>query len=284
MMYYLDNGEMDRFFDQNTYDESRKFEVVGVLKGIPDRLETENSGIFYHGSYETIFIEENSTSAICTYLKGIDLFNVTTEQWSSVVTARRENGCNTRPTMIEIFPNSIDEKDDVTDYLDSYNKGILLVNRVYYTDYAEMISGVLGNLNGSIILMLIALASLSLFVSSIMIGILVYLSWLERTREIGILRSLGARKKDIARIFNTEAVFIGFVSGTIGVLLTFLVSFPLNNYFGDSLIMFERVITMQLNHAIYLIFVSSVLAYIAAFIPAIIASVKNPATVISSTM
>nr|AJG37945.1 sulfate ABC transporter ATP-binding protein [Firmicutes bacterium enrichment culture clone fosmid MGS-M2] len=284
MMYYLDIGEMTRSFDQSTYEKSRKFEVVGVLKGIPDRLETENSGIFYHGSFENVFIQENSNSAICSYLKGINLFNVTTEQWSSVVSERRENGCNTRPTMIEIFPNSIDEKDEITNYLDSYNKGILLKNRVYYTDYAEMISGVLGNLNGSIILMLIALASLSLFVSSIMIGILVYLSWLERTREIGILRSLGARKKDIARIFNTEAVFIGFVSGSIGVFLTYLVSFPLNNYFGGSLVMFERVISMQLNHAIYLVLVSSALAYVAAFIPAIIASVKNPATVISSTM
>jgi putative ABC transport system permease protein len=284
MMYYYDIGTMTREFDQNTYDKSTKFEVVGVLKGIPDRLETENSGIFYHGSFESVFVEENSTSAICTYLKGINLFNVTPEQWANVVQTRRENGCTTRPSMIEIFPNSIDEKDDVIDYLDSYNKGILLKDRVYYTDYAEMISNVLGNLNGSIIILLIALASLSLFVSSIMIGILIYLSWLERTREIGILRSLGARKKDIARIFNTEAVFIGFTSGVIGVSLTYLISFPLNNYFGDSLVIFERVISMQLDHTIYLVLASSLLAYVAAFVPAIIASVKHPATVISSTM
>lgn len=284
MIYHIDTGEMTRSYDENTYEESRKFKVVGVLKGIPDRLETENSGIFYHGSFEEIFLEENSGSAICSYLKGINLFNVTTEQWASVVSARRESGCNTRPTSIEIFPNSIDEKDEITNYLDSYNKGILLKNRVYYTDYAEMVSAVLGNLNGSIILLLIALASLSLFVSSIMIGILVYLSWLERTREIGILRSLGARKKDIARIFNTEAVFIGFTSGVFGILLTYLVSFPLNSYFGDSLLIFDQVINMQLSHAIYLVLISSFLAYVAAFIPAIIASIKHPATVISSTM
>ena len=147
-----------------------------------------------------------------------------------------------------------------------------------------MISNVLGNLNGSIILMLIALAFLSLFVSSIMIGILIYLSWLERTREIGILRSLGARKSDIVRIFNTEAVFIGFTSGSIGIFLTYLLSFPLNTYFSGSLVMFEQIISLPPEYAIYLVLGSSLLAYIAAFIPAIIASVKHPATVISSTM
>jgi len=284
MMYFIETGEMTRQYDQDTYEESLKFEVVGVLKGIPDRLETENSGIFYHGSYEELFIQENNTSAICQYLKGINLFNVTPEQWTSVVNERRSNGCNTRPRAIEIYPNSIDEKTEVTQYLDSYNKGILLKDRVYYTDYAEMISNVLGNLNGSIILMLIALAFLSLFVSSIMIGILIYLSWLERTREIGILRSLGARKSDIVRIFNTEAVFIGFTSGSIGILLTYLLSFPLNTYFSGSLVMFEQIISLPPEYAIYLVLGSSLLAYIAAFIPAIIASVKHPATVISSTM
>jgi len=284
MTYDIESSLMTRSFDQDTYENALKFEVVGVLKGIEDRLETENSGIFYHGSYEQIFIEENSDSAICQYLRGIDLFNVTPEQWTNIVNERRMSGCNTRPRSIEIYPNSINEKDEILEYLDDYNRGILLKDRVYYTDFAEMVSSVLGNLNGGIILLLVALASLSLFVSSIMIGILIYLSWLERTREIGILRSLGARKYDIVRIFNTEALFIGFSSGVIGILLTYLVSFPLNNYFGDALVIFDQIIALQLNHAIALILASSLLAYVAAFIPAIIASIKHPASVISSTM
>jgi putative ABC transport system permease protein len=284
MTYDIESSLMTRSFDQDTYENALKFEVVGVLKGIEDRLETENSGIFYHGSYEQIFIEENSDSAICQYLRGIDLFNVTPEQWTNIVNERRMTGCNTRPRSIEIYPNSINEKDEILEYLDDYNRGILLKDRVYYTDFAEMVSSVLGNLNGGIILLLVALASLSLFVSSIMIGILIYLSWLERTREIGILRSLGARKYDIVRIFNTEALFIGFSSGVIGILLTYLVSFPLNNYFGDALVIFDQIIALQLNHAIALILASSLLAYVAAFIPAIIASIKHPASVISSTM
>jgi putative ABC transport system permease protein len=110
-----------------------------------------------------------------------------------------------------------------------------------------------------------------------MIAILIYVGLNERTKEIGILRSLGARKRDIAMIFNLETIIIGFFAGLLGVLFTYLISFPLNNFFNTVLEGFINVVNLRWFHAVILMTLSMSLTFITGFFPSRVASKKHPA-------
>ena len=127
----------------------------------------------------------------------------------------------------------------------------------------------------AITVVLIAFSSISLVVSSIMIGIITYISVLERIKEIGILRALGARKKDIKRVFNAETFIIGILSGLLGILIAYLLTFPVNNIIED-LSGLSNVAKLNPMHAAVLIFISMTLTVIGGAIPATIASRKDP--------
>ena len=122
---------------------------------------------------------------------------------------------------------------------------------------------------------LIAFSAISLIVSSIMIGIITYISVLERTKEIGILRALGARKKDVTRVFNAETFIIGLTSGLLGIIIARLLLIPANAILLE-LTDLENVARMNPYHALLLIIVSLILTLIGGFIPAIVASKKDP--------
>ncbi len=185
-------------------------------------------------------------------------------------------GCIETPQVIRIYPASFEEKDEVLTYLDEFNQGLDEEDQVIYTDLAQQISGVLGSVISNVSLVLVAFAAVSLVVSSIMIGIITYVSVLERTKEIGILRSLGARKKDISRVFNAESSIIGFFAGVLGITITFILSFPLNNILKEQLSGFGNIVILRFDHAVYLILVSVTLTFIAGLIPASIAAKKDP--------
>ena len=136
-------------------------------------------------------------------------------------------------------------------------------------------SSLSGSIMDAITIVLIAFSSISLIVSSIMIGIIMYISVLERTKEIGILRSLGARKKDISRVFNAETFIIGITSGLIGIFIAWLLLFPTNSLLYN-LTDLENVAVMNPLHALILITVSVLLTLIGGFIPAKLASKKDP--------
>ena len=138
-----------------------------------------------------------------------------------------------------------------------------------------MISSLSGNIMDGVTIVLIAFSSISLVVSSIMIGIIMYISVLERTKEIGILRSLGARKKDISRVFNSETFIIGLASGLIGILIAWVLLFPINHLLYD-LTELENVAVMNPIHALILITISLILTLIGGWIPAKLASKKDP--------
>ena len=141
-----------------------------------------------------------------------------------------------------------------------------------------MISSLSGSIMDGITIVLIAFSSISLVVSSIMIGIIMYISVLERTKEIGILRSLGARKKDISRVFNSETFIIGLASGLLGILIAWLLLFPINNLLYN-LTELENVAVMNPLHALILITISLILTLIGGWIPAKLASKKDPVVV-----
>ena len=135
----------------------------------------------------------------------------------------------------------------------------------------ELSSGIM---NG-ITLVLIGFSSVSLVVSSIMISIITYISVLERTKEIGILRSLGARKKDISRVFNAETTIIGFISGLLGVLIAYILTFPINIIIENATKL-NNVASLSPTHAILMISISIIITVIGGLIPAKMASKKDP--------
>lgn len=180
------------------------------------------------------------------------------------------------PTGIQIYPKSFDEKAKVTAYLDAYNK--TATDKVLYIDAASIAGNIVEQLISTISIVLVAFAAISLVVSSIMIGIITYISVIERTKEIGILRSIGARKKDISRVFNAETIIIGLAAGLIGVIIALILSFPLNavlvHLAGGFVV--GTLVSLSPVAAIILILISVLLTFISGLFPSRIASKKDP--------
>jgi len=186
-----------------------------------------------------------------------------------------ELGADTTPTAINIYPKDFAGKDAVKEYLDKYNAGKAEDDQVIYTDLAETIGTAISTMLNTVSYVLIGFAAISLLVSTIMIGIITYVSVIERTKEIGILRSVGARKKDISRVFNAEAMIIGFAAGTLGVAISYLMSIPINMVI-TNLTGIKNIAALSPLHAAILIAGSIALTLIAAFFPSKMAAKKDP--------
>ena len=184
-------------------------------------------------------------------------------------------GADQTPYMIYLFPKDFESKDELLEYLDAYNDDKEDDDKVIYMDQAELISSMSSSIMSAVTIVLIAFSSISLIVSSIMIGIITYISVLERTKEIGILRALGARKKDISRVFNAETFIIGITSGLIGIGIALILTIPANQIIYN-LTELENVAILNPLHALILILVSMTLTMIGGFIPARIAAKKDP--------
>ena len=184
-------------------------------------------------------------------------------------------GGDSTPFMILLYPPTFKDKDVLLNYLDAYNHGKSEKEAVIYTDLADMLSSMSKGIMDAISLVLIAFASISLVVSLIMIGIITYISVLERTKEIGILRALGARKKDIANVFNAETIIIGSCSGLLGIAISYLLTIPTNIIIENAT---KLTGVSQLNplYAVGLVVISIVLTLIGGAIPANIAAKKDP--------
>ena len=160
-------------------------------------------------------------------------------------------------------------------YLDKYNENKNKEDKIIYTDQAKLITSLSGGIMDAITIVLIAFSSISLIVSSIMVGIITYTSVLERTKEIGILRAIGARKKDITRVFNAEVLIIGLFSGILGIVIANILIIPINEII-ENLSGLPGVAKLNPLHALILIIISMILTLIGGFIPAKIASKKDP--------
>lgn len=192
-------------------------------------------------------------------------------------------GASTIPTGIYLYPKDFDGKAEVLKLIDDWNASADGAhNKIVYTDATEVLTGTLGELINIISYVLIAFAAISLLVSSIMIGIITYVSVVERTKEIGVLRSIGARKRDIARVFNAETFIIGLFAGLIGVVLTYILCFPVNAIIAKVSGGLKNIAVLKFDHALILIAVSFVLTLISGLIPARIASKKDPVVALRS--
>lgn len=183
------------------------------------------------------------------------------------------------PSGIYIYAKDFESKDAIKNIVNDYNeqqrKNSKEANVINYNDVVGMLMSSVTDIVDIISYVLISFVSISLVVSSIMIGIITYISVLERTKEIGILRAIGASKKDVSRVFNAETLIVGFTSGMFGILITVLLNIPINIII-KKLTGVSNITQLPLNGAIILIMISVILTIIAGLIPAKLASKKDP--------
>lgn len=189
------------------------------------------------------------------------------------------------PSQIDIYATNFDSKEKVQDIIKDYNKmqkdDGKEENVINYTDYVGIMMSSVSTIVNAISYVLIAFVAISLIVSSIMIGIITYISVLERTKEIGVLRSIGASKKDVSRIFNAETLIEGFVSGALGIIVTLLLCIPANAII-KNLTTISNVAQLPAAGAVILVIISMLLTLIAGFIPAKLAAKKDPVVALRS--
>ena len=189
------------------------------------------------------------------------------------------------PISVKIFPRDFEAKERVLDHIDAYNKKVKATGHdeqtISYTDYMGIIMGSVTDIVNTISLVLIAFVSISLVVSSIMIGIITYISVLERKKEIGILRAIGASKRNVANVFNAETFIEGLIAGVFAIVVVVLVSFPVNAWaLANKQV--PNLMSLPAQDALVLIAISVVLTVVAGLLPARSASKKDPVEALRS--
>ena len=276
---YIAKNNYDKLYDM---DDNIKLNISGIVRLKKDvKTGMFTPGIIFKDELGELIYEKNKNSDVVKEQKGKDYFVLSGEKFSnesmisSEVEAISYLGGNKIPYIINIYPKDFNAKNKISEILDKYNENKTAENKIIYKDYAKIFVDLSQNIMDAITYVLIAFSAISLIVSSIMIGIITYISVLERTKEIGILRSLGARKKDITRVFNAETFIIGLVSGLLGIIIARLLLFPANVIL-ENITNLKNVAILNPLHAIILIIISLVLTLIGGYIPAVIASHKDP--------
>lgn len=278
--YYTFNQDYASMYNS---DNSVTLKITGIIRGKDtNKLTTTTSGVLYTNDLLDYVIEKNNESEIVKKQKEVDYNVLTGEKFTNDDAGVESNdntlsylGADTYPMMINIYPKDFDTKEEIIKYLDDYNDKQDDENKVVYTDLASTISSLSSDIMNAITIVLIAFSAISLVVSSIMIGIITYISVLERTKEIGILRALGARRKDITRVFNAETFIIGLCSGLIGIIITYILLIP-TNIILENITDLANIARLNPIHALILIVISLILTLIGGFIPATMASKKDP--------
>lgn len=280
----------------NTYMPSKDYEKMYnskdsftlILSGIV-RLKEDagvpmiSEGIAYSDDLTELVIERAKESDIVKAQKDAD-YNVMSRE--PIDDETKENlvaylGGDEIPYAVMLYPNNFEDKAQVISYLDSYNENKSSNDKIVYTDLSKAISDMTGGIMDGITIVLVAFAATSLVVSLIMVGIITYISVLERTKEIGVLRALGARKKDITRVFNAETFIIGASSGLLGIGIAWLLTIPINNILYKMTDL-ESIANLNPVHAVALLIISVALTMLGGWIPSKIAARKNPVEALRS--
>ena len=258
--------------------------VVGVLRA---KDNTEMSllapGIAYSDKLTQEIIKANKDSEIVTAQKASATSVLTSQKLTSLEKDQivASLGGSSIPSSILIYPNNFKDKDKVLDYLDKYNNGKKKADKILYSDLSGTVTKLTGGLLDAITYVLVAFAAISLVTSMIMIGILTYTSVLERTKEIGVLKALGARKKDITRVFDAETFILGVGSGILGILIAYGLTFPINVLL-ESLTDLPNIAQLDPIAAVVLVVISTILTMIGGHMPARFASKKDAAIALRS--
>ena len=306
----VDTGEKTYFYEpdslpEDEYNEGITLKIVGIVRVNQDTATGSISGtVGYHKDLQDYVLryETENPSEIVTWQKNNPDINCFTGNLY-LDEAREENptasdnflqkeadkarvsnlaslGAVSTPQAISIYPVDFESKELIKAHLDAYNE-TEGNTPVYYSDMMGLMVEAMNVLVDAISYVLIAFTSISLVVSSIMIGVIISVSVLERTKEIGILKAIGARKKDISRVFNAESLLVGFAAGALGVIITLLLSIPLNILLS-SLTTINGLVALSPWHALLLVAISMLLTFIAGLVPSRSAAKKDAVVALRS--
>ncbi len=275
---YLTAGPED--YDRLLHDPAGIYlTVVGVLRPKPSAAGNYfNEGVVCTPALTQWVLNQATTSQIADAQAVAD-YDIHTglpfEDDETKAKQMRRLGVDPLPTAIDIYPVDFAANDMIMDYLDTWNTDKPDAEQVVYTNNATTLTSVTGSLISTIYYALIVFACISLAVSGLMIAIITYVSVVERTKEIGILRSIGARKQDITHVFEAETLIIGFIAGVIGIAISGLLTLPINAAILQTAGV-ENIAGLGLIQIILLLLGSMVLTLAAGFIPAKLAAKKDP--------
>ena len=266
-----------------------------VLTGLP--FETNENMTYEELMAYIAALPENERAEYAAYTEQMTAAGMTNEQiaerFNSAIKAKNSSATYEgnlslmgvsdlkRPSVINIYPKDFEAKETVAELIDDYNSAAAENEKITYTDYIGLMLSSVTTIINAISYILIAFVSISLIVSSIMIGIITYISVLERTKEIGILRAMGASKRDVSRVFNAETLIVGFSAGVIGILITLLLLIPINAIIG-AITDISGLAVLPVAGAAALIIISMLLTLIAGLFPSKIAAKKDPVTALRS--
>ena len=266
-----------------------------VLTGLP--FETNENMTYEELMAYIAALPENERAEYAAYTEQMTAAGMTNEQiaerFNSAIKAKNSSATYEgnlslmgvsdlkRPSVINIYPKDFEAKETVAELIDDYNSAAAENEKITYTDYIGLMLSSVTTIINAISYILIAFVSISLIVSSIMIGIITYISVLERTKEIGILRAMGASKRDVSRVFNAETLIVGFSAGIIGILITLLLLIPINAIIG-AITDISGLAVLPVAGAAALIIISMLLTLIAGLFPSKIAAKKDPVTALRS--
>lgn len=311
---YTENSDttkpFDYIYDGNkanlNIDDSSGLKIK--IKGIVRLKSGLNSGCLQEGlnltdSFVNYYLEKNRDNKFTDYIKnitdlskppkvGIQSYDMTLEPLKDV-TAKYTNaqpasevqklvGARETVASISIYAKSFKDKTSIVNWFNNYNAGQTdRTKRLTYTDSVSTIMDMMNEMMTIITIVLVAFTGISLLVSTVMIGIITFVSVVERTKEIGILRSIGARKRDIRTLFNMETFIIGLIAGLFGVLVTYILQIPIN-LIMMSMFNIQNIANLQVWVALIMVFVSVGLTLLSGLIPASAAAKKEPVIALRS--
>ena len=288
--YYtkIENRFVPATVDEKMYNAGTKVKIVAIAKA-KDSFTVPQFTLGYTKKLQDSLLSKEVSSDIVKEQEKDKSKNIltNTKMDNEVATEVLSGlGANTEPSSILIYPKTFNDRDKIANTISEYNKkvaekygaGTEDYNKysITYSDMAKQMTSIMSQMINTITLILTAFAGISLVVSSIMIGILTYVSVVERTKEIGILRAIGARKKDITRIFIAEAGLIGFVSGAVGVIVSLGLALPISKTIARALKIDNFSAGLDIKSAVGLILLSVILTLIASVIPSRMAAKKDP--------
>lgn len=273
------------------YQEGQTLRITEIMQ-LKDATTTPFNGtIGYSQTFLNQLLEVEKSSAIVQAQEKSQtrsVLDISGEVLSeeSYQTMMQQLGGDNTPTSLSFYAKSFEDRKKILQTIHTFNEDVAKKYgknsndyerySVSYTDMAKTVSEAFTDIIGSVTFILTAFSGISLLVSSIMIGILIYVSVVERTKEIGILRALGSRKKDISRIFNAEAGLLGLSSGVLGIGIATLLTIPINQLVADSLNIKGFTANLSPENAAVLVALSIILTFFAGYIPSKIAARKNP--------
>ncbi|MBQ8320328.1 MAG: ATP-binding cassette domain-containing protein [Clostridia bacterium] len=278
---WVENGFANELIPTLDKSTGTQLKIACILRAKEDTTYGSlSSGLAYTRGFAEKYHADCRTSAVAEAGTPQKIFrlDLIEQEYKSEQRTLRDLGAEALPNAIKIFVKDFDSKDVVTAHLDRWNDEIKKDDegaQIQYTDTVAILMTLVRSMLDAVTYVLVAFTAISLVVSSVMIGVITYVSVVERTKEIGVLRSLGARKKDIRRLFNAETFLIGLLSGLIGVGFTYLVSIPINFLLG-SLTGIYTLAALPVHEGVIMICVSVVLTLISGLVPAQAAAKKDP--------